>query len=739
MISAKYKWHMTEAVADEAYLAIAKQLGLKAEVAHLAYGRGIDSPEKLEAFLKADLSQLHDPFLLHDMAIAVERINMAIASGERILVYGDYDVDGMTSASIVKETLEMLGADVEVYLPNRFTDGYGPNQSVYQYFIEQQKISLIVTVDNGVSGHEALAYAKTVGVDVIVTDHHGLPAQLPEAYAIIHPEHPNTEYPFPYLAGCGVAFKLAWALLGELPTDLLDLVAIGTIADMVSLTDENRVMVKAGLQILQQTERFGLQELLVKAGLSTSDVTEETIGFTIAPQLNALGRLDDPNPAIELLTGFDDEEASQIARMIQDKNDERKELVQTIYDEALLMVDRTSPVQVLASEGWHPGVLGIVAGRLLEQLGQPVIVLDIKDGKAKGSGRSLPNVNLFEAMTASKELFDTFGGHSGAAGMTLPVDNLDRLRADLAQYLIDRGLEKPEKPDLQIDGRLNLGELSLETLKSLNKLAPFGMNHKKPVFLLEQIKVATARTMGQNSAHLKLKINQAGVDCDVIAFNKGHLLQEFQQAQGLELAVSLSVNQWNGATTIQLMLEDARVEGIQLFDVRAKSATLPKVMTLPVDERPSSILVVETVPNSLAELSQLFKNRDLEAVYFKNTIKDNFYLCGYGKREQFAKLYKTIQQFPEIDIRHKFKELAQFVNINSILLVKMIQIFEELGFVTIADGIMRPVKDAPHQQIESSRIYQELKDLVAFQELMALGRPQEIYQAVQDYLASEEE
>ena len=419
MITSKYDWQLASPNADEAFLVLAKKAGLEASVATLLYERGIQTKEDLEDFLEPKLEKLHDPYLLHDMDKAVERIRRAIEDYEQILIYGDYDADGMTSASIMKETLEQMGAEVQVYLPNRFTDGYGPNESVYKYFIEQQGISLIVTVDNGVAGNQAIAMAQAMGVDVIVTDHHSMPEVLPDAYAIIHPEHPDADYPFHYLAGCGVAFKLACALLEEVPVDLLDLVAIGTIADMVSLTDENRILVKYGLGVLQHTQRMGLQELLEIAGIRPEDVNEETVGFQIAPRLNALGRLDDPNPAIELLTGFDDEEAHEIALMIHQKNEERKEIVQSIYDEAKTMVDPSLSAQVLAKEGWNPGVLGIVAGRLLEELHQPVVVLSIEDGRAKGSARSPESVNIFDALDPHRSLFVAFGGHAGAAGMTL--------------------------------------------------------------------------------------------------------------------------------------------------------------------------------------------------------------------------------------------------------------------------------------------------------------------------------
>ncbi|MFU2206173.1 single-stranded-DNA-specific exonuclease RecJ [Streptococcus pluranimalium] len=729
MIRSKYDWKIEAREADDTFLKLAKKRGLDAIAAKLLVERGITTEEALDDFLSADLSKLHDPFLLHDMEKSVERIRQAIEVGEQILVYGDYDADGMTSASIVKETLEMMGAVVQVYLPNRFTDGYGPNLSVYKYFIEQQAISLIVTVDNGVAGHEAIAYAQEQGVDVIVSDHHSMPADLPKAFAIIHPEHPEADYPFKHLAGVGVAFKLACALLESIPSEFLDLVAIGTIADMVSLTDENRIMVKVGLEMLKQTERLGLQELLQLSDVSPETISEETVGFTIAPQLNALGRLDDPNPAIELLTGFDDEEAQAIALDIKAKNEERKELVQTIYDEAMTMVDFSKPVQVLAKEGWHPGVLGIVAGRILENISQTVIVLNIENGLAKGSARSLEVLNIFDALDDHREIFTAFGGHAGAAGMTLPVENLEKLSDILCQYVLDKGIDTSIKNPLILDETLFLPDLSLESLKSLERLAPFGMDHKKPVFWLKDFDVTQARTMGQNNAHLKLKVKQEGASFDVVAFNQGVLASEFQQAQQLELAVTLSVNIWNGQTSLQLMLVDARVEGVQLFDIRAKNAKLPfDVPALTADLRDSQTAVLVDLPENPNDLKSWFAANDLEALYFKNNMKTPYYLSGFGTRQQFAKLYKTIYQFPELDIRYKLKELSQYLNIEDYLLIKMIQIFEELGFVTIKDGVIMVNKEAEKKAIESSQIYQDLKKTVKYQELMALGTPREIYE-----------
>ena len=733
MIIPTYNWQFAPQVEDADFTKIAKKAGLGPEASRLLFSRGIKDEDSLTRFLAPSLDDLHDPYLLHDMDKAVNRIRRAIEQGEFILVYGDYDADGMTSASILKETLEQLGAECLVYLPNRFTDGYGPNASVYKYFIEHQGISLIVTVDNGVAGHEAIDLAQSMGVDVIVTDHHSLPEVLPDAYAIVHPEHPEADYPFKHLAGCGVAFKLACALLEEVQVELLDLVAIGTIADMVSLTDENRIMVQYGLEILRNTQRIGLQELFEVAGISSSDLTEETVGFQLAPRLNALGRLDDPNPAIDLLTGFDDEGVREIALMIQDKNEERKEIVQAIYEEAKSLVDPNKSVQVLAKEGWNPGVLGIVAGRLLEELGQAVIVLNIEDGRAKGSARSIEAVDIFEALDPHRELFIAFGGHAGAAGMTLEVDKLEALSELLEAYITEKGLDVATKNNLRLDENLDLDALTIETIKNFERLAPFGMDHQKPVFYIRDFQVENARTMGAGNAHLKLKISKGSANFEVVAFGKGSLATEFAQVKDLELAVTLSVNQWNGQTTLQLMMVDARVDGVQLFNIRSKSVELPE--GVPVLDFTSDLpemfsdpaIVVKNIPEDLSLLKQVLQEQNFSAIYFKNDIAKAYYLTGYGTREQFAKLYKTIYQFPEFDIRYKLKDLAAYLKIEQILLVKMIQIFEELGFVTIENGVMKVNKEAPKRDIAESHIYQQLKQTVKDQEMMALGTVQEIY------------
>ncbi|WEV60266.1 single-stranded-DNA-specific exonuclease RecJ [Streptococcaceae bacterium ESL0729] len=735
MIEASKDWILDDKPYDAGFEQVIKDSKLNALSGQILWNRGIDDQEKVADFLNPSLDGLHDPFLLNDMRPAVERILAAIEAGENILIYGDYDADGMTAASVLKTALDELGAESLVYLPNRFTDGYGPNRDVYQYYIDNEAISLIITVDNGVAGLEAIDYAQERGVDVIVTDHHAMPEVLPSAYAIIHPEHKGACYPFRHLAGVGVAFKLACALLEYIPTEMLDLVAIGTIADMVSLTGENRILVKYGLQILAQTERFGLLELMNLSGVDLADVNEDTVGFQLAPRLNALGRLDDPNPAIELLIGWDDELISQIAKEIDDKNTERKALVERITKEALDMMD-DSPVQILYKENWHQGVLGIVAGRLLEKTGKPIIILNNEEGILKGSARSPLAYNIFEALDPMRDLFISFGGHAQAAGMTFSLDNLSKIKEGMVDFISENDVDLSRKDILRLDGTLSLSEISLDLVKALDLFGPYGMDNPRPRFLLTDYSVKDARSMGQDGSHLKLKLEQDKKMVDAVFFGHGQEKVEFEQVNS-ELAFTLSLNKWNGVSSVQLMVIDARAKGVQLFDLRSKKIKIPANAYL-FDEKSDNsgiidrVLHVQSAPDNPKALSELISSHDFKAIYFENRIKDEFYLTGAGSRGQFARLYKTIYQYPEFDVRHKIPALASYLKIPNILLIKMVKIFEELGFVDISDGIMTVNKEAEKKEISESKIYQDLQAKVKVQELFALSPVKEIYKELKE-------
>ena len=453
-----------------------------------------------------------------------------------------------------------------------------------------------------------------------------------------------------------------------------------------------------------------------------------------------MGRLDDPNPAIELLTGWDEDETRQIAEMIDAKNQERKALVAEMLLASEKQLD-DSPVQFIYQTGWHPGILGIVAGQLVQKTGKPIVMLSEEDGVLKGSARSIPAFNMFEALSPHRDLFISFGGHAQAAGMTFNLAQLPEIKSVIAAYILDNQIDMSQKTPLLIDDVINLDEVSLDTIKSLAKLAPFGQDNAKPVFEVKDYQVLQSRSMGQDNSHLKLKLQQDKTSLEAIYFGHGRDALDFEQVAP-DLAVTLSVNMWNGNTSVQLMIVDAKVCGSQLIDLRnkQKQTTIPSdacIFTNQVssEETTSDSLVVEETPTDIAALERLkvlVTTHDFNAIYFKNQIQADYYLTGGGTREQFAKFYRTIYQYPEFDVRYKLGSLSEFLHIPEILLVKMIQIFQELGFITLADGVMSVDKTAVKRDIAESKIYQELQELVTLQSFFALSPVGDIYKKLKE-------
>jgi len=752
---ANFLWVQPEVTElSPAFKEIIQTNNIPEQIGRLLWQRKIRSAEALAAFLRPDLDRLHDPFLLYDMEKAVARIHEAIINEEQILIYGDYDADGITSATVLKETLELLGAEASTYLPNRFTDGYGPNLEVYKEKIASG-IQLIVTVDNGVSGHEAIAYAQQQGVDVIVTDHHELPDKLPNAYAIIHPRHPQGQYPFGDLAGVGVAFKTACALLEEVPLELLDLVAIGTIADMVSLTDENRILVSNGLKMIQQSDRIGLNELLSISGVNKQQVTETDIGFSVGPRLNAIGRLKDPNPAVTLMTTFDQEEARQLAHELDVINQQRKSFVEEIMKEAQQRIHPENEVHLVVGDNWHEGVLGIVAGRLMQQTGRPVIVLTKKDqGIAKGSGRSVAALNLFEMLSTMKDLFVSFGGHHAAVGLTIPTDDLDLLQTGMNQYVQSKGIDLRQGIPLQIDDTLPLADVTIQLIEALKLLAPFGLGNPLPKFLIKDLNTKNARQIGSDNQHLKLVMEDAASNqLDVIGFGFGAEAPEFANDH-LSLVGQLTINEWNGNRKPQLMLEDFAVEGFQLFDYRSKrnrqgvsfgkqtlSISFQK-KTAPEAQRLAPML---TVFDTLPALIDLYHDGGFQEIAFLDCptepqiIKEivdaltvnridfvllspeDAYVDGVGSRDQYSRLFKLIQQQAQLDVRYKLKSIADFLKLPEKLLIFMIQVFSELEFVTIQDGVLKKNAAPANHPLTDSRIYQQRQQMIKTEEFLLMS------------------
>ncbi|WP_438713756.1 single-stranded-DNA-specific exonuclease RecJ [Enterococcus sp. AZ109] len=756
MKKSNFEWHLKEnAQVPHEFQEEIMGMGHSKTFANLLWQRGVQTKEQFEGMIYATVDNLHDPFLMHDMQKAVERIQAAIIEGEAILVYGDYDADGITSTSIMKETLEMLGADVQCVLPNRFIHGYGPNQALFEEKINEG-IQLIVTVDNGVAGNEAIAYANSREVDVIVTDHHEMPPVLPEAYCIVHPRHPDGNYPFGELAGAGVAFKLATALLEEPPLELLDLACIGTVADLVSMTGENRTIVQLGLEIMKQNQRMGLNHLLKVSGVDVQKLDEVSIGFSIGPRLNAIGRLGDPNPAIELMTTFDDQLAHDLAEQLDKINNERKAIVQQITQEAMTMLEEDSPVQVLAKEGWNPGVLGIVAGNVLKQTGHPAIVLAInEEGIAKGSGRSSEALDMYGMLTTMREYFTHFGGHEAAIGVTLPSENLIELKQQIALYIQERQIDLLQGASLAIDEELSLAEVNLAFAEELKQLAPFGTDNPAPHFLVEETKVAQIKAIGADQQHVKFMLTNGNQQVDVIGFGFGAKLEELQQ-ESTRFVGDLEINEWNGQKKVQLKLLDFATEGLQVIDRRAKHSWNQPLETastlyLAFQEKSRDVLtdtlqhqvqvynkdhlteyaeyrqlVVVDCPSDKELIKSIISNSSFERVYLFLYSADEAYLNGMPNREQFKQLYQFCLKQKRLDIRYKLKNISNFLRISEKLLVFMIRVFSELKFVTIDDGVLEIVENPQNQAIEESRGYKERMKQIESEEFLLMSDIQTI-------------
>lgn len=742
MKKSKYTWRLQEKIAlpNEFMESLASE-NISSLLGQILWHRGIQTQELLEKFLYPTVENLHDPFLIFEMDKAVERIQLAVEQGEKILVYGDYDADGITSTTVMKEAIELIGGEIEFFLPNRFTHGYGPNKTIFEEKIKAG-VQLIITVDNGVAGHEALQYAFDQGIDVIVTDHHELPEALPKAYAIIHPKHPNGSYPFGDLAGVGVAFKVATALLGELPAEFLDLVCIGTIADLVSLTDENRILVKIGLDIIRTSERVGLDYLIQLSDLKKDAINEENIGFSIAPRLNALGRLGDASPGVELLSTFDEEEAQEIAKQINQQNEQRKEIVEKITKEAFQMLHSEDNVHILAKENWHEGVLGIVAGRIMQETGKPTIVLTIDSKKqtAKGSGRSVSALNLYDCLAEVRELFVHFGGHHMAAGMTLPTESISKLKEHITNYIKQNNIDLSQGQELIIDEIIKAKDATLPFIQQLKVLAPYGTDNVIPTFLFKEVETKQVKQIGADKTHLKFQLEQEGILLDCIAFQMGNQAGELSHGM-IDVSGQLGINEWNGNKKAQLMVNDFSVEGKQLFDLRGK-ASIQKKIQIPREEtmyiyfsKENEALLKEKNIDSLffssqEEVLNEIKNKHIQQLVFVDCPEDQelirnivlsgniqrvylivisqeeAFLTGVGSREQFARLYKFVMEQKQVDVRYKLGDIAKYLEIQEKLLIFMIKVFFDLGFVTIENGVLTKVETPESRPLTDSQVYQ---------------------------------
>lgn len=563
----KYNWIYPNY--DENFLKELESYGISKNIAKILNARNITDMPSVKKYFSDEYEEGYDPFLMHDMQKAVDRINEAIENEEKILVYGDYDADGITSTVLLVETLISMGANVSSYIPNRFEEGYGPNKEAFTKIINSG-ITLIITVDNGIAGVEEVDLANELGCDVIVTDHHKIQDTIPNAYAIIHPEHPEGNYPFKKLAGVGVAFKLAHALLEIFPDFLLDLVAIGTIADMVSITDENRIFVKQGLELINEDPRIGLKMLLELSGIDTK-IDEQTVGFYIAPKLNSIGRMDSAKLGLSFLMAEDSVTARALAEQIEQYNIQRKQVTEEIVKDVISKIENSDKKQknvIMVSGEYHEGVLGIVASNIVEKYQRPVFIMNEKEGILKGSARSIFDFNIYVAMNKISDLFVAFGGHTLAAGFSFEQSNFEKIEEFLDNEFEEFKRNNDLKANKNIDIVTSLEDISYQFLNSLDALKPYGMDFEKPTVLIENAMVLNKAYFGSYKQYLRLTIADEVGNLDCITFKDSATFDKVEKNDIIDLLCNIDKNNFNGRTKLQAHIIDIHIKEFLFEDLR---------------------------------------------------------------------------------------------------------------------------------------------------------------------------
>ena len=544
-----------------------KKIDVSEVVSKVLVNRGIDEVNSARKFLDSSLSNLHNPFLLKGMQTAVSRINGAIQKKESIWIYGDYDVDGISSTSIMLKYFSSINYEVNFYIPDRLVEGYGLKcESIKK--IREQGADLIITVDCGITSYEEVEYAKKLDLDIIITDHHECQESLPKAIAVINPKQKDCNYPFKHLCGCGIALKLIQALtpsevFKESIFDYIDLVAMATVADIVSLVDENRIFVKHGLNHFKDSKNKGIRELLNVCGLKNEKITAGRIGFTIAPRINAAGRIRSASMAVSLLTTEDEDEAKKLAQILDEENKKRQVIEAAIYEEAVRMIESSKKLKndaflVIHKEGWHHGVVGIVASRIAEKYYKPTVILGLENGILKGSARSIPGFNLFSTMSECIELLVKFGGHEQAAGLTLKLENIEVFVEKLNKIASEIMKIKKFTPEIKFDAILAMTDISEELVIELERLEPFGIGNPAPKFMYRAIAVDSTRCVGKDDKHIKIRLVDSKKYIDGIGFSLGEKINIVKDAKTIDILFTPVFNEYKGRKKIQLIIKDIK-------------------------------------------------------------------------------------------------------------------------------------------------------------------------------------
>jgi len=542
-----------------------QSLGISSITAQLLANRGIRDEKEARHFLYGDIASCHDPFLLKDMEKAVMRVRRAIEKKEHILIYGDYDVDGITAAALLSRVLASLKAKSTNYIPNRLSEGYGLNTDAVKS-AHGKKASLIITVDCGISAKEEVKLANTLGMDVIITDHHKVKAEsLPEAYAIINPHQPSCPYPFKGLSGVGLAYKLAGALTAGTPFSAgehLDLVALGTICDVSAQKGENRILTKCGLKKLKDTGKAGIKALIEASGIKGKNISASNVGFILGPRINAMGRVGSPEVALKLLLTRDRDEAGRLAGILDSENRKRQKIERLVLGTAIEKVEREvnfkkSRVIVLSSTNWHAGVIGIVASRIADKYYRPTIMISIDGERGRGSGRSIDSFHLFDAINSCKKHLLDFGGHKAACGLAIDTKNILSFTDEINRVAKDAISERDLCPVLDIDMEVGLSDLTEGLIEEIGLLAPFGPENPRPIFSSKSVHLRSVpRRIGKGG--FKMWVTDEKVTCEAISFRAENMAAPSGDST-IHLAYAPSINTWQGVSTLQLDLKDLKL------------------------------------------------------------------------------------------------------------------------------------------------------------------------------------
>ncbi len=545
---------------------ICEQIKCSPVIAKVLINRGFTDPDQINSFLHPSLNELFDPFLLKGMQKAVDRIKKAINQKEKIWIYGDFDADGITSVSIMLLALRRIDANVDFYVPKRMEEGYGVNEDAV-YLAKENNAAVLISVDCGITSVHEAKVAKDLGIDFIITDHHEIGDELPDAYSIINPKQQDCPYPFKELAGVGVAYKLLQAL--GLADDILEIVALGTIADIVPLVSENRILVKFGLNELARSSNLGIRSLIKVSNLGDKKITSTDVGYTLAPRINAIGRLGDAKDSIKLLTCSNMNEAMTLASFLDRENKRRQSIEKGILSQAIKKIEsdcdfEKNKIIIVFEKDWHVGVVGIVASRIVELYHRPTIVIAAGDGECKGSCRSIKGFNVFEALNHVSDFLLKFGGHQFAAGLAIEVEKIDEFSRAINEYA--NNILKPEDlaRSIKLDAFLDLKELNYDLIDEINLLAPFGAKNSKPVFFTSKVKLkAMPRIAGDE--HLQFMVTNGSVSFPCIAFKMADKYEQlgnaFINGKFVDIAFQPGINEWNGSKSIQLQIKDVRFFG----------------------------------------------------------------------------------------------------------------------------------------------------------------------------------